>query len=85
MSENESAKSTSAADELFFKAFGTNRSKVEGILREAYSPESLQLHLATSADIGKYEARPRELWMSGKCIAIREDIWEKIGNDRDIR
>ena len=85
MSENEFAKSTSSTDEIFFKAFGNNMSKVESILRDAYSPESLKLHLATSADIEKYEDTPRELWISGKCIAIREDIWEKMGDDRNIR
>ena len=66
-------------------AFGSNPTKVETVLKDAYNPEGMKMHLATSADIGKYEDKAREIWISRKCIAIRADIWEKMSDDRNIR
>jgi hypothetical protein len=64
---------------LMRNVFGFDPAKIEEILKEAYSPKNLGLHLATSADIQKYEDRDRELWIGGKCIALhKKDVWEKM-------
>lgn len=62
--------------------FGKDPSKVESILREAYSPDSLNLNLATSANIQKYDDKGRELWIGGKCIAIKRSTWLRMMDER---
>lgn len=62
--------------------FGT-ASNVEPALKEAYSSDTLKMELATSKTIDNYENKSHELWISGKCVAIRLSEWRKMqaGND----
>lgn len=53
---------------------------VERVLRKAYSPQTLDLHLATTKTIDDYSG-DRELWIGGKCIAIERTMWEKMKQD----
>lgn len=48
-------------------------STVERDLRQAFTPPMLPLKLATSATVP--EDKDRELWIGGKCVAVRQDIW----------
>ena len=73
---------TSSIQSIVTGMFGKDPSKVESILKAAYSPESLKLHLATTSDIKKYDDNKRELWIGGKCIAIKRATWLKMMEDR---
>lgn len=50
---------------------------VETILKTAYSAENLNLELATTKNIYNIE-KARELWVGGKCIAIKEEAWKRL-------
>lgn len=67
---------TPHADQLI-QMFGTP-GNVESALEEAYSPDTLQLNLATTKNIDDFADRERELWTGGKCIAIKLTLWNKI-------
>lgn len=49
---------------------------IEMMLKQAYSPEKLGLSLVTSKDIPT--GQRRELWVSGKCVALSYKTWEKV-------
>ena len=47
------------------------------VLEQAYSDKNLGLKLATTANVYNIEGE-HELWIGGKCVAIRDDVWEKM-------
>lgn len=61
---------------LMIKIFGKDPDNIVPILKQAYSAKNLNMNLATTKTIHLFKG-PRELWIGGKCIAIREDIWEE--------
>lgn len=65
-------------DEKLADTFNDIFDNPEEDIKKAYSPSNLGLKLATTADFAKYNDRPREVWIGGKCIAIRYDVWEDI-------
>lgn len=60
--------------EELMKWFGPPE-KIRSHFEKAYSPENLHLELTNSAEIENFDGE-RELWISGKCIALRRDVWE---------
>ena len=54
---------------------------IEPALEKAYNPKTLGMHLATPDTIDEYRNRERELWISGKCIAILPGVFEKMQKD----
>ena len=60
--------------DMFDRIFGSI-SNVEDVLEKAYSAKNLGLRLTTSKERIQGD---RELWIGGKCVALRHDIWEKV-------
>lgn len=54
---------------------------IEDELRIAYTPPVLDVSLHTSKTVP--EDKSRELWISGKCVAIHLDVWEKMFEGED--
>jgi hypothetical protein len=71
-----------AADTLehrrFTEIFGDDSGNIDAILKDAYSPKNLKLHLSTTADMEKYEDKERELWIGGKCIALKFETYREM-------
>jgi len=57
---------------------GHSVSTIEDVLEAAYTPPELQVSLATTANLHKYEDKERECWVSGKCVAVIDHVWEQI-------
>lgn len=61
--------------------FGTP-DNVEPALKKAYSPETLDMNLATTKDIEEYRGgEGHELWIGGKCVAIEYKTWQRMQKD----
>ena len=63
--------------ESLIQIFGTP-DNVEAALEKAYSPEGLKLELATTKTIDNYSDTKRELWIGGKCVAIRRNFYTRL-------
>lgn len=50
---------------------------VEEVLEEAYTPPNLNVSVMTSKKVSHLTGA-HELWTSGKCVAIRKDVWEAL-------
>lgn len=72
---------TGTADDRLKEMF-PDPDNIEETLKQAYNPETLELKLETPASMGKYEEDDaRELWIGGKCIAIKKDVWYRMQKD----
>lgn len=59
----------------FRRVFGNNKgeynaTRVDKMLRQAYSPEALKLALTTTKNPTFNDGKQHELWFSGKCVAM---------------
>lgn len=59
--------------------------EVEDVLRDAYSPENLEFSLADSKNIMEYEDLSREVWFSGKCVALSRETWHRLLRDGELK
>lgn len=66
---------------LIKNRFG-NEKRVEKLLEEAYTPPSLNVKVMTSKQVKNLDKK--ELWISGKCVAIRYDVWDKLMRDLGV-
>lgn len=56
---------------------------VEQILKGSYgNPKALGVTLITSKDLNPDE-RGHEIWVGGKCLAIRHDVWKELANSSE--
>lgn len=62
------------------KAFDGIKS-IDKELKRAFSPENLNIAAVVDTELPKLNDKEREVWIGGKCLAIREDIWEKLKNE----
>lgn len=58
--------------------FGTDANKVEDKLEELYGIDNLKIKFITNKDLKDIKNDKRELWISGKCLAIEKTIYEKM-------
>jgi len=68
----------------FRKWFGPPE-KLRSVFEKAFSPENLHLELTNTENVYDIEGE-HELWMSGKCIAIKKNVYHDILPDlRNLR
>lgn len=58
--------------------FGNDVNKVESILEKLYGIDSLGIKFITNKDLKDANHNKRELWVSGKCLAIEKTEYEKM-------
>lgn len=50
--------------------------KITNKIVSIYDPKHYEFELTNNSNVGKYEER--EVWFSGKCVAIKEEIWDEL-------
>lgn len=57
--------------------------KIRGVFEKAYSPENMGLTLTTSDGVDKPRG-PREVWISGPCVAIERDAYMHMLKEKGL-
>lgn len=70
----------SGENDYLLDIFGRTIPEINKTLRDAFTPPNLKVGLYTTANIHEYENQA-ECWIGGKCLAIKEDVWEEMAKD----
>jgi len=68
-------KELSVSEKAIYSAFDEEVSNVESYLAKSYSIDTLNFKIGTTTNIDNN--KKSEVWISGKCIFVSHDFWEK--------
>lgn len=65
---------------LLYTIFMYQTDNINRIIENAYDPYELNMEVINVSDISKIKGS-QEVWFSGKCVAIKESLWDEIKKD----